>query len=100
MAWKNTQKTQKNHKKEKEIMAKKKSSKWRGKSTKPSRGLSKKTKSRIVKQARAGKDIGKKGKKFKEIAQKAAKKYKSKEAGEKVAAAIMWKNIKKKSKKK
>jgi|10_taG_2_1085330.scaffolds.fasta_scaffold32213_3 hypothetical protein len=61
---------------------------------KPSAGLSKKKKSDVAKKARKGGDIGKKGKEFDKIASKAAKKYGSKEAGEKVAAAAMWKNIK------
>lgn len=62
--------------------------------SKPSAGLSKKEKSKVVKQAKAGKDIGKPGKQFKDVAAKAAKEYGSKEKGEKVAAAAMWKNIK------
>ncbi len=61
---------------------------------KPSSGLSKKQKSKIAKKASAGKDIGKKGKGFKKVADKAAKRYGSKEAGERVAAAAMWKNAK------
>jgi len=61
---------------------------------KPSAGLSKKEKSDVVKKAKAGKDIGKKGKGFEKVADKAAEKYGSKEKGEKVAAAAMWKNIK------
>jgi hypothetical protein len=61
---------------------------------KPSAGLSKKKKSKIAKDASAGKDIGKKGKGFDKVAAKAAKRYGSKEAGEKVAAAAMWKNAK------
>ena len=61
---------------------------------KPSAGLSKKKKSDVVKKARKGGDIGKKGKEFDKVAAKAAKKYGSKEAGERVAAAAMWKNIK------
>ena len=60
---------------------------------KPSAGLSKEKKSEVVKKAKAGEDIGKKGKGFEKIATKAAKKYGSKEAGQKVAAAAMWKNI-------
>ncbi len=60
---------------------------------KPSSGLSKKQKSDVVKKAKAGKDIGKKGKGFKDVATKAAKQYGSKEAGERVAAAAMWKNM-------
>ena len=61
---------------------------------KPSDGLSKKKKSKIAKKASAGKDIGKKGKGFKKVAADATKRYGSKEAGEKVAAAAMWKNAK------
>ena len=60
---------------------------------KPSSGLSKKKKSAVAKKAKEGKDIGKKGKNFEKVAKKAAKKYGSKEAGERVAAAAMWKNI-------
>jgi len=54
--------------------------------------ISKKT---AVKMARKGKDMGKKGKNFKKIAMKAAKKYGSKAAGNKVAGAIFWKKQKK-----
>jgi sialic acid synthase SpsE len=61
---------------------------------KPSAGLTKKEKSTVAKKAAAGKDIGKKGKGFEKVAKAAEKKYGSKEAGEKVAAAAMWKNIK------
>jgi hypothetical protein len=49
--------------------------------------------SRLAKRARRGEDIGKKGKMFKEIAAKAARKYGSAERGRKVAAAAMWKNL-------
>jgi hypothetical protein len=63
-------------------------------SSKPSAGLSAAKKSATVKKAKAGGDIGKPGKGFKKVADKAAKEYGSKEAGEKVAAAAMWKNIK------
>lgn len=63
---------------------------------KPSAGMSKKEKSEVASRARRGEDIGKKGKRFKEVAQKAAKKYGSKEAGERVAAAAMWKQQAKK----
>lgn len=56
----------------------------------------KKQRSNIAKQARAGKDLGKKGKGFQAIASKAAKKYGSAEAGKRVAAAAMWKNLTKK----
>jgi DNA invertase Pin-like site-specific DNA recombinase len=61
---------------------------------KPSSGLSEKQKSGIAKKASAGKDIGKPGKNFGKVAAKAAKTYGSKEAGERVAAAAMWKNTK------
>ena len=44
-----------------------------------------------AKDAAAGKDIGKHGKTFQEIADKAAKKYGSKEAGERVAGAVLAK---------
>jgi hypothetical protein len=59
---------------------------------KPSAGLTKKEKSAISKKAHAGKDIGKKGKGFEKVAKAAEKQYGSKEAGEKVAAAAMWKS--------
>ena len=52
--------------------------------------------SALAKKARAGKDIGKKGKNFAKIAAKAAKKYGSAEAGKRVAGAIMYGKIKKK----
>jgi hypothetical protein len=52
-------------------------------------------KSYSTKQARAGKDIGKPGKTFKKIAKSAAKKYGSKEAGKKVAGAVLSKLRKK-----
>ena len=65
---------------------------------KPSAGLSKKQKSTIAKKAASGKDIGKKGKGFEMIAKKAAKKYGSKEKGQAVAAAAMWKSQAKKAK--
>jgi hypothetical protein len=61
-------------------------------SKKPSAGLTKKEKSAISKKAHAGKDIGKKGKGFEKVAKAAEKQYGSKEAGEKVAAAAMWKS--------
>ena len=62
--------------------------------SKPSAGLSKEKKSDVVKKAKKGEDIGKKGKGFEKLANKASKEYGSKEKGEKVAAASMWKNIK------
>lgn len=61
---------------------------------KPFAGLSKEQKSAVAKKARAGGDIGKKGKGFEDVAAKAAKQYGSEEAGKRVAAAAMWKNIK------
>lgn len=61
---------------------------------KPSEGLTKKQKSDVAKKARAGEDIGKKGKGFKEIVKKAKKS--GADDPEAVAAAAMWKNIKRK----
>ena len=61
---------------------------------KPSSGLSKKTRSNTVKRAVAGKDIGKKGKTFAKIAEKAG----GGEKGRKIAAAVMWKNLRRKGK--
>lgn len=57
---------------------------------KPSAGLTKKEKSDVVKKAKAGKDIGKKGKGFEKIAKAAG----GGEKGQKIAAAAMWKNVK------
>ena len=68
------------------------------KTKKPSQGLSKEKKSDVVKAAKKGEDIGKKGKGFEKVADKAAKEYGSKEAGKKVAAAAMWKNVKREGK--
>lgn len=68
---------------------------WKGKATHPSAGMSKEEKSAVVKAAKAGKDIGKPGKAFEDVAAKAAKQYGSEEAGERVAAAAMWKKLKK-----
>jgi len=56
----------------------------------PSAGLSKAKKSATAKKAAAGKDIGKPGKSFDKLAKKAG----GGEKGEKIAAAAMWKNIK------
>ena len=44
-----------------------------------------------LKKARAGKDIGKKGKNFSKIAKSAAKKYGSAAAGKRVAGSILKK---------
>jgi hypothetical protein len=57
---------------------------------KPSAGLSAAKKSAVVKDAKAGKDIGKPGKGFDKVAKKAG----GGEKGEKIAAAAMWKNMK------
>lgn len=61
------------------------------KKKKPSAGMTKKEKSAVSKKAHAGKDIGKKGKDFEKVAKAGEKQYGSKEAGQKVAAAAMWK---------
>jgi hypothetical protein len=62
----------------------------KGGSVKPSSGLTEKQKSSVAKKASAGKDVGKKGKMFDKIAAKAG----GGEKGKKIAAAAMWKNIK------
>lgn len=51
----------------------------------------KKGRKKLAKKIRAGKDIGKKGKHFEEIAKKAGERYGSEERGRAVAAAAMWK---------
>lgn len=53
------------------------------------------SKSQAAKQARKGKDMGKKGKNFSKIVSKAGKEYGSKESGERVAGAIFQKLRKK-----
>lgn len=53
------------------------------------------SKSKAAKEARHGDDMGKKGKNFDKIADKADKEYGSKEAGKKVAGAIFQKMRKK-----
>lgn len=63
---------------------------------KPSAGMTKKEKSAVVKKAKAGKDIGKKGKGFEALAKKAGGGKK----GEAIAAAAMWKGEASKAKKK
>jgi hypothetical protein len=55
---------------------------------KPSAGLTKTQKSATVKDAKAGKDIGKPGKSFDKVAKAAG----GGEKGKKIAAAAMWKN--------
>ena len=67
-------------------------------SKKPSAGLSKEKKGEIVKKAKKGEDIGKKGKGFEKVEKKAEKEYGSEEIGKKVAAAAMWKNVKREGK--
>jgi hypothetical protein len=62
---------------------------------KPSMGMSKKAKSSVVKQARAGKDIGKPGKGFAKVAAAAG----GGEKGRRIAAAQMWRSMAKKGKK-
>ena len=62
------------------------------KKKKPSAGLSKKKKSAVSKKAHKGGDIGHKGKGFKDVVSK-AKEWGAKDP-EAVAAAAMWKNIK------
>jgi hypothetical protein len=61
---------------------------------KPSKGLTKKQKSSVEKKIRAGKKVGHGG--FEKVAKKAEKEYGSKESGRRVAAAAMWKNVKRK----
>lgn len=46
------------------------------------------TKSKAAKEAHRGKDMGKPGKNFSKIASKAGRKYRSEEAGERVAGSI------------
>lgn len=53
-----------------------------------------KERSAMAKKARAGKDIGEKGKNFEKIAKSAGKKYGSEEAGERVAGAVMYGKLK------
>jgi hypothetical protein len=53
--------------------------------------LTGKERSSLAKRAVAGKDIGKKGKMFSRVAESAAVKYGSEEAGKRVAAAAMFK---------
>lgn len=68
----------------------------------------KKQRSAIVKKARAGVDLQKKGKEFKPMAEAVAKSYekkgmskaKAEQIGKATAAKSMWKNLTKKSKKK
>lgn len=58
--------------------------------------LKKVTKSALAKKIVKGKDVGRKGKNFDKIAEKAG----GGEKGRRIAAAAMWKNLTKKTKKK
>jgi hypothetical protein len=53
------------------------------------------SKAKAAKEARSGKDMGKKGKNFDRVAAKAGKEYGSEEAGERVAGALFQKLRKK-----
>jgi hypothetical protein len=53
------------------------------------------SKAKAAKEAHSGKDMGKKGKGFEKVEEKAEKEYGSKEAGKKVAGALFWKMRKK-----
>lgn len=53
------------------------------------------SKAKVAKESRKGKDLGKKGKNFDKIASKGKKEYGSKEAGERVAGALLQKLRKK-----
>lgn len=66
-------------------MAKKRVATNTGKKT-----LTRKQRSALDKQASAGKDIGRRGKMFDVVSERAARKYGSAEAGRRVAAAAMF----------
>ncbi len=53
--------------------------------------MAKRMHSYSAKRARAGKDLGKPGKNFSKIAEKAGKEYGSEEAGKRVAGAVLAK---------
>jgi hypothetical protein len=57
----------------------------------PSSGLSDEEKSKVAKKAKKGEDIFHGG--FKKVEDAAAEEYGSKKAGERVAAAVMWKKL-------
>ena len=61
-----------------------------------SAGLTKKEKSTLVKKAKSGGDVGKKGKGFDKVVNAVKKSGKSEEDATKIAAAAMWKNRAKK----
>ena len=56
----------------------------------------KEQRSKLAKEARTGKDMGKKGPGFKKVEESAMKQYGSKETAKKVAGAAFWKNMTKK----
>lgn len=58
--------------------------------------LKKMTKSKLAKKISKGQDVGRKGKMFEEVAEKAG----GGEKGRRIAAAAMWKNLAKGGKKK
>jgi hypothetical protein len=63
--------------------------------------MSKMTRSELAKKIVKGQDVGKPNKPgtgFEAVASKAAETYGSEEAGKRVAAAAMWKNLSKKGK--
>jgi hypothetical protein len=62
--------------------------------------MPKMTRSALAKKIQKGEDVGKPGKMFGQVAEKAAEKYGSMEAGKRVAAAAMWKNLARKGGKK
>lgn len=49
------------------------------------------SKAKVAKESKSGKDLGKKGKNFDKVEDKATKEYGSKEAGERVAGAMLQK---------
>ena len=49
------------------------------------------SKAKVAKESKKGKDLGKKGKNFDKVADKAADEYGSKESGERVAGALLQK---------
>lgn len=55
--------------------------------------MKKMTRSELGKKIAKGQDVGKKGKNFEDVAEKAAEKYGSAEAGRRVAASAMWKTL-------
>ena len=66
---------------------------FRGRRTHPATGVSRSSRSRIAKRARAGKNVG--AGNFNAVASKAAREYGSAKAGRRVAAAAMYKMARK-----